>query len=163
MKNHLCLCVLFLVLLVSAPFSFGQSYRANTLKGLKATRVLVESLSSDGRRTGLTVEQIKTDVELQLRKVGIRIDESADNYLYLNATILKIENRDGFVYHLSLAVQQQAILKRDSSISSTAATWEKGKTGITSAEKARNWIRDMIRDLVDDFLNDYLTVNPVTR
>ena len=154
MKNRVCLCVLFSVLLVSAPFSFGQSSKANTLKGLKATRVLVESLSSDGRRTGLTVEQIKTDVELQLRKVGIRIDESAFQSLYVDASILQPESIDIFVYSLFVTLFQPVTLRRDSSISTTGATWGQREMGVVGKDRARNGIRESIRDLVDKFLND---------
>jgi len=115
MKNRLCFCVLFLALLVSAPLSFGQSAEANSLRGLQGIFVLAESLTPEGRRTGLTLEQIETDVELQLRKVGIRIDKSADEYLYVKASVMEVEER-GFVYHLEVSVKQKVTLARDPSI-----------------------------------------------
>ena len=162
MKNLLYLCVLFLVLLeVSAPFSFGQSVRS--LRGLQVMGVLVESLTPEGRRTGLTEEQIKTDVELQLRKVGIRVDDSADDYLYLNPHIIEVGEQDLFVYSMTLELFQGVTLTRDTSLSISAATWLRSVLGIIREEEARSGIRGSIRVLVDVFLNDYLTANPITR
>ena len=44
-----------------------------TLVGISATEVLVEGLSKDAIEAGLTIRQIRTDVELRLRREGIRI------------------------------------------------------------------------------------------
>jgi len=160
MKNLLYVCALFLVLLGASPFSFGQ----RSLKDLQAIRVLVEDLNSEGRRTGLTEEQVKTDVELQLRKVGIRVDESASEFLYVSVQILEAEAIDHFVYCLLVALRQPVTLIRDSSIFAIAATWDRESFGIVPEDRApRNNIRESIRNLVDNFLNDYLTVNPVTQ
>ena len=44
-----------------------------TLKGIKGVKVVVENLSEDATKGGLTKEQIQTDVEVKLRTAGIRI------------------------------------------------------------------------------------------
>ena len=119
-RKLLCVCTLVMVLLGSVPFGFSQSHRANTLQGLQAIRVLVEELRPGARGTGLTPEQIQTDVELQLRKVGIRIDKSVSEYLYVNANIVELESIDAYVYSLNLEVNQPVTLARDSSIFTTA-------------------------------------------
>jgi len=78
----------------------------------------------------LTSEQIQTDVELQLRKVGIRIDGSADEYLYVNANIREVDAIDVFVYALVVTFNQQVALERDSSISTFPDTWHETYVGI---------------------------------
>ena len=164
-KIRLSCRAVFLVLLgASASFGFGQDFKVESLKNLKAIDVVVEGVSSEGRQTGLTTDQIETDVELQLRKVGITIDESVSEYLYVNANIMKLESRDSYIYGISVAVWQPAYLRRDSSILTFgAATWDKSTVGITPGNFAKNNIREAIRELVDQFLNDYLSVNPITR
>jgi len=107
-------------------------------------------------------EQIETDVELQLRKVGIRIDKSADEYLYVRATVMEVGEM-GFVYHLEVSVKQKVTLARDPSILTEGITWDQGYLATVPKGGARNVIREDIRDLVDKFLNDYLAVNPITR
>ena len=161
-RNLLYICALFLVLLGASPFSFGQSADVKSLQGLHTIRVLVERLGPDGRRVGLTSQQIKTDVELQLRKVGIRVDESVSEFVYVNASIVEAENIEHFVYSLEVAVEQPVTLRRNSSFL-TATTWDTGYVGIAPQGRARNAIRENLRDLVNDFLNDYLAVNPITR
>ena len=161
-RNLLYCCVLFMVLLVSVPFSFGQSSDVLTLRGLQAIGVVVEGLTSEGRRTGLTSQQIKTEVELQLRKVGIRVDESVREFVYVNVNIVEAGDIDHFVYSLELSVEQPVTFERDSS-SLVAITWTQGYVGIISQERARNTIRESIHYLVDIFINDYLAVNPITR
>ena len=161
-RNLLCHCALLLALLASAPFSFGQSSDTKSLQGLQAIGVVVEDITSEGRRTGLTSQQIKTEVELELRKVGIRVDESVDEFLYVVTNIIEAEEIDHFVYSLELSVEQPVTLERDSSFL-VAITWTQGYVGIISQDRARNTIRESIRYLVGIFLNDYLAVNPITR
>ncbi len=46
---------------------------AKTLRGLKAISVLIESFDSEATQAGLDKNMIQTDVELRLRKAGVRV------------------------------------------------------------------------------------------
>src|SRR5258708_19984091 len=84
-----------IVLCLSASAVKAQTNpdRAN-LKGAGPTRVLVEALRPEAEATGLTREQIQSEVELRLRKAGIQVlDDNDDNslspYLYINFSTIK--------------------------------------------------------------------------
>src|SRR5262249_26285995 len=44
-----------------------------TLRGLRVVEVVVEDIPKDAEADGRTTQQIQTDVELRLRKAGIRV------------------------------------------------------------------------------------------
>lgn len=53
----------------------GNAYAASpdTLKGLKGVYVVIEDLNEEVIKDGLTVDAIRTDVELKLRLAGIPV------------------------------------------------------------------------------------------
>src|SRR2546425_3316356 len=72
-----------------------------TLRGLKGVGVVVERVSPDAERDGLTQSQLQTDVELRLRKAGIPALTQEEcratpghPFLYVNVNT----HRDGFKY-----------------------------------------------------------------
>ena len=50
-----------------------------TLCGIKTIDVVVEELRTDEIRDGLTKDQIRTDVELRLKKAGVAVDSRSRN------------------------------------------------------------------------------------
>jgi hypothetical protein len=63
--------VVVLVLLPGVVHALTREHKA--LRGLKGVHVLVEKLDPDAERLGLTTAQIQADVELRLRKGGVRV------------------------------------------------------------------------------------------
>ena len=54
----------------------GQSEevrKRETLRGLPGVCVVIEALGADIKKDGLTEEQLRTDVEVRLRRAGIRV------------------------------------------------------------------------------------------
>jgi len=158
--------VLALLLVVLVKSSVSASGDKNTLKGLKGVNVLIEDMTNDAIKAGLTVKQIQTDVEVKLRIAGIRVltkEESIKTlgrpYLYVNLNIRKTSNTS--LYHANLEIQliQNVLLERDQSMSCSAATWS--ISGVASGGKDKiQTVRDFIKDNMDEFINDYLAVNP---
>src|SRR5438132_6072831 len=55
-------------------WAFGDSARSReTLRGVQGVYGVIEDMKPDIERAGLTTQQLQTDVEVQLRKVGIRV------------------------------------------------------------------------------------------
>jgi len=76
--------------------------------------VLVENLEHDIELDGLTVEQLRTDVELKLRLVGISVanaDSSVGSYLYINVSTMK--NGNFYAYFASIEFRQPIIRSHD--------------------------------------------------
>jgi hypothetical protein len=62
-----------LTLLVSVLGLAQKPVETRSLSGLKAVDVLIEKLDRDIEHAGLSREQLKTDIELRLRKAGITL------------------------------------------------------------------------------------------
>ncbi|MFI5342136.1 MAG: hypothetical protein ACHQ7N_20150 [Candidatus Methylomirabilales bacterium] len=138
------------------------SFWRATLKGITAFHVVVEVLTPEAERDGLTRDQLQTDVELRLRKAGINVTSSYANtresFLYLNVNTYK-EPVGLYAFNISLEFHQGVILTRNRNVSLPASTWYVGTVGIVSAERLRE-VRDTVADKVDQFINAYLEQNP---
>jgi hypothetical protein len=135
-----------------------------TLRGLPGMSVLVESLEPDVERAGLTTHQLQIDVELQLRKAGIRIFTKEESLrvpghplVYVNAFVL-LHPKGQAAYFISIALHQWASLAANAS-STLVETWATGYLGLVGVNSL-NTLRGNIRDCIDQLINDYLSVNP---
>ncbi len=126
---------------------------------------MVESVASDAERDGLTRSQLQTDVEVRLRKAGIRVltegerqDMPGGPYLYVSVNTLKRE--DGiYVVSIFVDLRQKVFLARKPSFSMYKATWDMSSIGAVGAARLRT-VRTGVADIVDTFISDYLAVNP---
>jgi hypothetical protein len=148
-------------------FSWAYDQKEN-LRGLKAVKVVVEPISSDIERLGLTKNQIQSNVETQIRRAGIKVvniyQPPAMTALYINVrAIIPTQAKSIIVYGINVMVFEYTYLKRDiGSVGDLrevrAADWLNGTVGFTGV---RN-IRDIYKKLelqVDQFISDYLAVN----
>jgi hypothetical protein len=133
-----------------------------TLKGIQSMAVWVVELDPDA---GLTVDQIRTDVELKLRLAGIKIDPRSNVRLCIKIVALLGETVSGrptgnYCFYVHVGFEQMAYLARDLSVLTIAETWSVGGvvTGSSSPFKVR--CRETVRGFVDNFVNAYLSVNP---
>src|SRR5438445_7718264 len=100
---------LLLLLVLTAN---GQTERS-ALRGVPATTsVVIEGLSRDAVLAGLSTDQLQTDVELRLRKAGIRISDSATvpSYLYVQITALKSSECGLYAVAVSVGFNRLATL-----------------------------------------------------
>lgn len=164
MGLRIVLCAI--VTLAISIASNAESLREKqTLKGAESIIVNVLLSGEQLENGGVRQDQIKTDVELRLRKHGIRVISEVNGQNLLNSpqlsvsvTVIKekwfrISPLFDIVY-----LWQHVSLLREPKIVSPAVTWERGAFGGTGL-KALHQIRDQITDIVDQFVNDYLSVN----
>ena len=161
MKNWLmAITIVFLSLSVLTAQDVEESRK--TLKGISVVYVAIESLDPDAQRDGLSLEQIRTDVELRLRMAGIKVltfEESQKvgwTQLYIMIDIYK---RSSTVYStlIRLEVLLGVRLTRDPQIYTIVDTWSVAGQGDLNN---LNLARDRTKDLVDQFINARLLVNP---
>lgn len=155
--------VLLLVLLPSA-FGKAESPGRRTLKGLKKLCVLIPDLNAESQNAGLSQDQLKTDVELRLRRAHVRVADSppADACLQVDLLVLKL-SKDvvGWAFCLHVGVHQWVTLNRNKSISFAAETWSsQAGVGVCPVDGLASAVREKIGDQVDAFINDYLAENP---
>lgn len=139
------------------------------LRGLPGLHVIVEKTSNSSAETrGITKSQLQTDVELRLRKAGIRVLterewllNSRTPALYVNLNIFALDRiAEGYyAYSINLEVKQVVYLKTSPAVETLAATWDKGLAG-AAGSKGLDDVRSGLGDLVDYLINDYLAANP---
>jgi hypothetical protein len=158
-------------MMLVCPIAFGaddDSFDRETLRGLGGIQVVIEHLKPNAERAGLTRKQVQTDVELRLRKAGIRVLTEQERlatpgmpYLYININSSQGQAplADVVAFSVSIALQQNALLVRNTAITAMgASTWSRQFLVGVHRESVRQ-IRDYVGDLVDAFINDYLSVN----
>ena len=136
-----------------------------TLREIENVAVWV-AVSQDFEHNGLNSRQIKNDVEIRLRRVGIKVVESSD--FSPRSAMLAItvggggtDDRSVNMYAVSISVDLiQSIQVLHNGAMAPGKTWSSGgKTGFIGGAKL-NRIRDYIGDEVDEFINAYLAMNP---
>lgn len=153
----------FLLLSLPPPAWSGDTPKERaTLKGIPAISVRVEKLKPEVERDGLSEKQLLTDVELRLRKAGIRVTSSNDEVMwsYLSLKVGTYKHASGlYAFHLDLEFNTAVVLERDRSINVIAPTWSVGGIGVVGADNLEA-LRNTIGDHVDQFINAYLEQNP---
>jgi len=138
-------------------------YGRDTLRGIKGFSVVVEDLSQDAKAGGLVKDQIQTDAEVELRKVGIRLltsEEAGTEFLDLQVAVVKIPTLPLYTYGIQLRFFQNVYLARDPSKLTVSPTWGEAWVGYARNNHLEAGVRGKVKDFVNQFINDYLAVNP---
>lgn len=153
----------------------AENYQRASLQGLKGIYVLIDGQFDDLIREGLTKDQLKTDVELQLRKARIKVlteqeFETMPESPHLSITVSSSKGAIGVsgsyskttFYAIGLLIQlhQDVILIRNPKMKISGVTWKTILTGWHEAKDVKNSVRENLKDGIDIFMNDYLTANP---
>jgi len=160
MKRLLAATLLLFFLEGSIQIISAQTDAVKTLRGLRGVGVIIEGTGSDAKKAGLTESQLRTDVEVELRKAGIpvltenkRYSTPGMPYLHVNVTSVTLGGNLKWVYayNVSISLKQMVDLGRNRSIGTVAETWNSTYVG---------GVGEKVRDYINEFINDYLTVNP---
>jgi hypothetical protein len=151
MKYLIFLFVLLIQISFSQPkYSFNGLEVENRNGPLK---LIIEKLSQDASRIGLTKDRIKTKCELRLRQAGIGISsETLANTLYVNINVgrkafsCSLEFRRLVNYTVG-KIQYETI----------ATTWQDGGHGLHGEDS--KYTINFLDELLDKFLNDFLATN----
>jgi hypothetical protein len=146
--------------------AIGQEveYSRQALEGFhtRGVPVFVEVSGDPLPSGGVTSRQLQTDVELRLRRAGIKIQPQADipSYPQLIVKVSLLEAVEGlFAYSVTVEVFDFARLDCTDRSIAPSVTWQEGTIGVVGREKFRS-IRDNVNDYVDRFVNAYLAANP---
>ena len=159
---------LFLFAFTGDGITGDIDYKRDALKGLEGVYVLIEPIRSEAQEDGLTEVLLQTDVELQLRKAGIKVLTKEEcfktpgaPYLYINVNTVKFKNLELYSFNIKIELTQYIQLERNPSITIPADTWSVGMVGSVVASQMKSFVRESLGNLVDKFINDYLVVNPI--
>ena len=151
-------------LLGQVPLS--ERWGIPSLVGVSEFHVAVENLAPDCGRIGFTKEQVRTETELELRRVGLPVAPGVPNltrpFLYVEVTCLALAPvlatpSDLTSYFVRIAFVQQVVHSMELSGPFLAVTWETYTLHVTARSDAAY---NNVRRLASQFANDYLTANP---
>lgn len=142
----------------------SQFLDQKSLRGLRG--ISVQVMKPETPMEGVSLQQIQTDVELKLRKSGIRVLPFSSiaqlpRRPFLWISVLALKNPTGIsVYSVNVELWQDVSLMTNPPITLSAATYV-----IPPRLKTVEWrdIRQLLEDIsdcIDIFMNDYLAMNP---
>jgi len=166
-RKHFILAALLLICAVSILLAVDyRSFKQSLLKGLKGVNVTAEDINPKMKTIGLTKEILQTDVELQLRRSGIRVLSEKEWFETENAPQLYINITGGIwedalvYYNVAVEYKENVSLVRKQKTQCFATIWEEGGTSSVGVNDALKSIREGVQQVVDTFCNDYLAANP---
>jgi hypothetical protein len=144
-------------------WALDEEAARETLKGLPGVVVWVGDMAPDIEPSGVTRQQVQTEVERQLRRAGITVISSqeagAPDMAFLTVSVTTLRHTGGlYAYAVDLAVYQTAALLRDPTPRSLA-TWAVGSISLVEASDLRA-IFTSVSQKVDQFIQAYRAVNP---
>jgi len=168
MRKNGVTAILIMALLLLPILSSAEEYQRETLRGLRGVHVLIENMQPGAEeRFGLTKEQLKTDIELRLRKAGVRVLTTKEMfatagmpnlYLNLNAFAYSPGVCAFCAYKIKLALIEKVTLARG--FKAQGSIWNTNALEINlKKEDIRQKVRDKVGELIDEFINDYLAAN----
>lgn len=135
------------------------------LKGLSGVSVRATVFASDSSNL-LSSVQIKTDVELELRKAGIKVvdDSLVDGlagvgrvYVFVGAIPV---SPGRYACALEVSLQEKVSLVRKPTERLVAATWSHHQMTTAETDNEFRRARDGIVDITKTLVRDFLTANP---
>ncbi len=149
------------------PFGKSDSYfivGKDTLAGLSGVWIVVAPINPEVEKYGLSERTFQTDVELQLRRNGLKVLSSDERiatpgrpYLWVEPSIA-IDGQN-YVVGVKIDLFQDVRLVTNPRFVLSASTWDRmfiGSGGLLHIQG----IRSKVKDIVDEFCNDYLAANP---
>lgn len=139
----------------------------DTLAGLPGVFVAVAPIKTDVVKYSLTTRAFQTDVELQLRRNGVKVLSAEERIATLGRPYLWVEpliKIDGqqWVAGVDIELMQDVRLVTNPRFVVSACTWDSSFIGAGVLLHIQS-IRRQVKDMVDTFCNDYLAANPKER
>lgn len=138
-----------------------------TLAGLTGVHVVVNELSAEAAREGLTRSSLQAELESRLRQAGLRVLSANEALTSVGRPTLELRVnliRSGeapqiYIYSVDLALRQHIRLTRDRTVESYAITWSDTRhVGVVGATRL-SVVRDAARAKVEEFITAWQTVN----
>jgi len=138
-----------------------------SLRGIIGIHVMIGKIPAELAQAGVIDVELEAEVELRLKKAGIKVLEQREALSLPGQPIFFIQIggakvADLPVYAVTIlgALSQQVTLERDSTQKCTAHTWSLSGTTAAGTQVLNQKIKAAAAALTDQFVKDYLSVNP---
>jgi hypothetical protein len=137
------LTLALLLLTSTGAQGLDTEFERATLRGLNGVQVVVEDMAPDIVRDGLTRQQLQTDVELRLRKAGIRVLTAEEHqralgrpWLYVRVSTSQPSGLSSYSFAIEAELYQDTYLARNPDRTVSAATWSPaGRIGTMGTDR----------------------------
>ncbi len=154
-----------------------ELFEVSTLYKLKAVEPIVMIEAEEAKLIGVNKDSLQTEVELMLRKAGIKIDSERDKSieerveigrLTIGVDVREMESVPIYFISVLVGLRQYVTLLRytETTIPTRAVTWPLvSKPDVTLAGKEagvqiRQGVSAALTRQMNNFCNDYLAANP---
>lgn len=156
-----------LVLLATPAAALDTPNERVTLVGLTGVHVVVDELSPEAERGGLTRAGLEAEIGRRLRLAGLRVLTPSEALASagrptLHLRVVLVPARDGgdlYAYGVDLTFRQQVRLVRDRAVESFAVTWSDTRAVGLVRGSGLAAVRDVLLRKVDQFVTAWRTVN----
>lgn len=126
------------------------------LKGINDVYIVIEKVSDSARRVGINEDNIKTAVEIKIRRSGINVKEKGSIVMFYINVGVSVPISGLYAVSVSVGVKDMVSLVRDPQIKFQTTIWDKGAFGIAGEQRVKEGIKESVEELVDEFILDYL-------
>jgi hypothetical protein len=127
---------------------FGKSFdemtaamERQTLKGIEDVYIVIEKMSPSAQRLGIDEDRIRSDVEIRIRRAGIKVKEKGSLVMfYVNVCVTNDINK---FYGIStrVEVKDMVSLLRDPNIKFQTTIWDTGTCAIAGEYSLMDMVR----------------------
>jgi hypothetical protein len=147
----------------TAAWGARTDFELESLQGLNRIYVIVQKISPEIERDGLTVDMIKSKVSSKLEAAGIKTLPKSDSLStkdgILVISLSSIKSKTG-IHACSVDAEliQVTTLARNPDKPCPATTWASGIVAVVSPENVTK-LTETVGEVVDDFVSDYQSAN----
>jgi hypothetical protein len=146
--------VLFSMVAASAWAQKGQA-----LRGIASADIVIENLSEAATACGVTKSVLDTSVRFVLGQSRIKIDSSADPYIYINVNVIRLKEIDLCVFNYFVAFRAAARVISNNVIVTGADLWSQGGVGAYPRSETRRAVTENIEGLTKNLVVEWNKTN----
>ena len=162
MKRKILMLMGFL-LIVMVPVAHATGDRDN-LKGLKGVFLVIDPVSADLEKRGVTRDQLQTRLVEKLRQAGIGIlsvkeASRTPGQPILQLKVASVKRTTGYGFLIQLWMNERVMFDRERDRIVHGITWIQTTIEFDGDLQARG-IYGSADEVLNEFINDYLAANP---
>lgn len=129
-----------------------------TLRGAVAFNIVVDTVSPELEKEGITASALRARVEDRLRDAGIKIDAAGNDFVALRLTSVRA-SRGPMAVAVAIGFYQPVTLVRDRNVKTSTQTWEVETVVLADTKQVYRACMDSADELSDRFVTAYRSVN----
>jgi hypothetical protein len=129
-----------------------------TMRGLKSVNIVLDPLSPELVKAGITETDLKSRMEVHLTNNHITVDTTAPEFLGLRITHVR-DKRGPYAVAFDLGLYQPVVLVRDHNLRSATPTWDVETIVLANPKALRGAALETVDELAASFVRAWRSVN----